>query len=797
MKHLLWIICWGCLAVTVSGHAQTLLRYQPAQSELQTVVSSDTRWRLTGFNRSAEPQLLIIQISNHANDSYADRINEERTVLPGAFHLDIYPAELRTPKGKPLNITATTELVIFTLERTHQIDQLQLQHMPHQPPLAEFAWDFGPNGSAVMSGFEPIDEADPRIQQFAENRKAKAFVRQAPDPLVRDGISGINKLQLPVPAGQWMLHLWTEDYGEWQSLPMLSERRIRVNGKDMAYQNISADEWITKRYTANKFTLTKQLGAQEYTALFDSWQLLGQQRGGLISLPVTSESGSITIELAGANRQATTLTALLLTKPESEALKITNQQRAAWFQSRWPLLLIQPKEQQQNRLLISASTPNFIDFTLDAPYALSDITLETQGLSAHIRQRLPVLKRFDGQQNNPSGSLLAIQYELLSAEASAEVRSRYFQVELTANSTSAPGLYTVSLYAKNSIGADTLLAQQQVEVVATQLPPADRPLGVYLEMPPHLEHNYDLKKQAPIQLSCDIQQLSQLSITGLAPPLPMPDSEVQQIAVIQQLQQMQTAGIHMPIISYSGFKTLRYKYSANESGQFLQQLVQRLEATGLASPVWSVADEPSNPSSSGSLVNTRDALKQGASEPAKMLTAAHLNNPKDKQWLKLLDIALINDGFGVDKNDIERVRQAGATPWFYNLSNSRVAAGVYAWKQNIGGYLLWHARMPTADPYDPTDGREDDQQLLPVMSTLCAPVIDLDQKLVSLIEGITDFRWLRWLDQQAESNEQALRLKKRLLREIPNRWQDAAQLEQSALNEWRQAIILLSKQMGE
>ena len=794
MKRLLWIICWGCLWVTVNGHAQTLLRYQPTHNDVQTnPIASDTRWRLTGFNHSAEPQLLIIQISNHTKDSYADRINEERTVLPGAFRLEIYPAELLTPKGKPLIINATTEFIVFTVERTHHIAQLQLEQIPAAPPLAELAWDFGPSDSAVMSGFEPIDETDPRIQQFTENSKAKAFVRQAPDPLVKDGISGINKLQLPAPAGRWMLHLWTEDYGEWQSLPMLTERRIRINGKDMLYQNISADEWIKKRYTTNKFTLAKQLSAQTASPLLDSWQLLGQQRGGLISLPVTSESGSITIELAGANRQATTLTALLLTKPDSEALKITNQQRAAWFQSRWPVLLIQPEEQQPNDQLISASTPSFIDFTLDAPYALSDITLESQGLSAHLRQRLPVLKRFDGQQNNPSGSLLAIQYELLSMEASADIRSRYFQVELMANSTTQPGLYAISLFAKNSIGAETLLAQHQVEVVATRLPPADRPLGVYLEMPPHLEHNYDLKTQAPIQLSCDIQQLSQLSITGLAPPLPMPDSEAQQTAVIQQIQQMQAAGIQMPIISYSGFKTLRYKYSANETGHFLQQLVQRLEAAGLASPVWSVADEPSNPSSSGSLTSTRDALRQGAQEPDKMLTAGHLNNPKDQQWLTLLDIALINDGFGVDKNDIERVRQSGATPWFYNLSNSRVAAGFYAWKHNIGGYLQWHARMPTADPYDPTDGREDDQQLLPVMSSLCAPVIDLDQKLVSLIEGITDFRWLRWLDQQAASNQQALRLKKRLLKEIPNRWQDAAQLKQSTLNKWRQAMILLSK----
>ncbi len=797
MRNWLALLCTGLLWIATDIRAQELLSYRPIpEAQPNTGLAPDTLWRITGVNRSEIPQLVILQISNSPKASYAQRINEERMLPPGDFSLEIYPAALLTPQGKTLDLIADTELILFTPQRSNHIEQLQLTSIPASPLAAAVAWDFGPVGSAVFQGFEPVDESDPRIQLFAENNKAKSFIRKGPDPLVSDGISGLRKLTLAAPTGRWQLHLWTEDYGEWQSLPMLTERRIRINGQDKAYQNISAREWIPNRYTANKYLLAGQLAESKTSTLLDSWQLLGQQRGGLISLPVESINGEITIELAGANRQATTLTALVLENTHNNVLRSVNQQRAAWFSSRWPMIL--PKQSYTaalDKVLVSASTPNFIELTLDRPYALSELTLEAEGLAPQLRQRLPLLKRYDGNQNNPSGGLLAVQYELLSADAPAEIRSPHFQIELAANPAIKPGHYALSLYADNNIKKKTLVYSQEVEVVSTLLPPADRPLGVYLEMPPHLEHNYDLKEQAPMQLACDIQQLTRLSLTGLAPPLPMPDSAIQQEAVINQIRSMEMAGIRMPLISYSGFKTLRYKYSANESGQYLQQLVQQLEQTGLESPAWSVADEPSNPSSAGGLVSTRNALLQGATDPTKMKTAAHLNNPKDKQWLNLLDIALINDGFGVDQNDIERVRQSGATPWFYNLPNSRVAAGFYAWKHNIGGYLQWHARMPTADPFDPTDGREDDQQLLPVMSQICSPVPDLDQKLVDLIQGITDFRWLRWLDQTALHYPEALRLKKHLLREIPSRWQTAEQLDLHKLDQWRQRIILLSKQL--
>ena len=178
---------------------------------------------------------------------------------------------------------------------------------------------------------------------------------------------------------------------------------------------------------------------------------------------------------------------------------------------------------------------------------------------------------------------------------------------------------------------------------------------------------------------------------------------------------------------------------------------------------------------------------QTAGSPS-FLKAAHLNNPKDKRWLGDLDIALINQGYGVSLQNIQQIRHKKVKVWLYNMSHKRLAAGFFLWKHKVSGYLQWHARMPTADPYDPTDGREDDQQLLPVMDTLCAQVADLHPDMIEIAEGITDHKWLNWLDKESRQSIAAYRLRERLLKSIPNTWQRAEKITSNQLQTWRNDI---------
>lgn len=132
---------------------------------------------------------------------------------------------------------------------------------------------------------------------------------------------------------------------------------------------------------------------------------------------------------------------------------------------------------------------------------------------------------------------------------------------------------------------------------------------------------------------------------------------------------------------------------------------KRLQPT----PYWSIADEPSNPGNKDLFLDMHKSFSMLAPE-AKL--AGHLNSREDRAYLSMFDLVLINDGFGIDVEDVQETQKDEREVWLYNLPHPRAAAGFYLWRSGADGFLKWHGRMPTADPFDPTDGREFDVQLL-------------------------------------------------------------------------------------
>ena len=98
---------------------------------------------------------------------------------------------------------------------------------------------------------------------------------------------------------------------------------------------------------------------------------------------------------------------------------------------------------------------------------------------------------------------------------------------------------------------------------------------------------------------------------------------------------------------------------------------------------------------------------------------------------------------------------------YYNTGRPRLTAGFYLWQVEAEGYLQWHARMPTADPYDPTDGREDDFQFLYPAVAPCDES-EISEGVIALSEGIGDLRWAMWLDAAAQNNKEARELQDEL-----------------------------------
>ncbi|TMO20768.1 hypothetical protein CWC28_21840, partial [Pseudoalteromonas sp. S4492] len=111
--------------------------------------------------------------------------------------------------------------------------------------------------------------------------------------------------------------------------------------------------------------------------------------------------------------------------------------------------------------------------------------------------------------------------------------------------------------------------------------------------------------------------------------------------------------------------------------------------------------------------------------------------------------------------------------WLYNMPNPRLAAGFFLWKSGADGYLHWHGRMPTADPFDPTDGREGDVIYMYPWVGSCPSTMTIHQRLLTLQEAVTDLRWMLWLEAEAAVDSKAQELVEQISRKIPGHWKVA------------------------
>lgn len=685
----------------------------PADAKLDLIYDTTNRparhstYQITGLNPSDSPQIVIIKIADKKNAPYHDRVNEERWVLPGPFTLWVQPAALQTPKGRFLKLDSLVRTTVFSPARLEFTDMREKE----APPPFPYAFDFGPPDSPIFSGFRGVDPTSPLFTQGTP----KAFIRKGVDSLIRDGIKGVTKFETPLPNGNWMVHLWTEDVGEWETLPPLYERRIRANGKDISVTKQDHATWVSRRYLQ---------GSRDRAD--HPWAAFGARRGGLIQAPLTVTNGHLTLEFAGANAQATTLSALLLEPMGDQQFVQIQAARKNWFELRWPYLNAPSPSLAPNVRAPAETVIAFAGETLFVPLTQRHLNPH-HAISARRYAVTPAFHRI-----TPNAGLLVKSQRRLSPDLAG---ARDEMVQLTIARGAKAGTY--------DLGAIRL------QVINAPKPVLQKSVGLYLEAPPHLNTAQDINRQ----VWCDLDYLKQLGLTAVAPPF----SED-----IQADYQRAAAFGFRDLLAYTPMKRTHAAVKAT------------LQAGGAKDLIFSIADEPSNPAQAQKIKILSDFL-QNASPFAKR--AGHLNNPKDVKYLSYLDVVLANSGFGVDQPVISSLQKQGKSAWFYNMENVRLASGFYLWRVGAEGYLQWHARMPTADPYDPTDGREDDVQLLYPSKTVCSNQFDIDIALTEMVNGLSDLRWLTWLDQQAKTHQNARSLKREIEQNIPTTWRETLALK--------------------
>lgn len=150
---------------------------------------------------------------------------------------------------------------------------------------------------------------------------------------------------------------------------------------------------------------------------------------------------------------------------------------------------------------------------------------------------------------------------------------------------------------------------------------------------------------------------------------------------------------------------------------------------------------------------------------------------------------LVNQGFGIDAGRLAGVTAGGTETWLYNTGKARFSAGLWLWRTTAVRFLQWHARMPTADPFDPTDGREGDVQAFAPERAVCARTPTIDEGVLEMAEGLVDQRWLLWLDREPRGEG----LRRRLIDRLGTQWRAASTLDGAAMDSLRQEIEALAR----
>ncbi len=762
-------------------------------------LASDEEIRLEGIVEATSNVVVVLRIDDMNSWSYATRFNGERTLPPGSFRWVIGANGLKTASGRFLDPGALRRMVLFLAKGDARvsISKFEIARAPRLPEGAK-GYSLGPREAEVPAGFERIAPDDARIS----GARLFGVHRPAPDPLVASGVRGIERLALPWPQGRARVTLWHEDPGEWELMPHSLERRIRVNGVEALSQRHSPADWISSRYLRG---LTIEHGADD-----DAWTGYGRQRGAAVTVSVDVGADGIVVELAGQGAEALYLSAVLVEPGHSHTARDqVEAARADWYRMTWPVVpAVHVKSRPPLTITLPAGDGPFEARPLRATAAAGTgtrltVAIRSEAAIAHPAVSLlaPALGsvRLDGkvwasqrrlERRRAGDSVLSLDDNMLAGDTTrlelAAGAPRTYELWISTPQDAPPGLYRGALV----IGGETARERAvpvEIEVVDVVLPRAVKPAGYYLDEAPHLTWFAATSDERARQTACDLAFMAALGLDGSAPALATPKDTSGRFEA--DMARAAEARVATPWLAYAPAKRLLAGLGVEKSAAALARLEGTLAASGLMPPVWSVADEPSNPDNPETRMRNWIAAIRAAAPAARL--AGHLNSPSDRRLASLFDVVLVNDGYGLDVDRIADVAAPDHEVWLYNTARPRVTAGLWLWKTAARRYVQWHARMPTADPFDPTDGREGDVQMLMPEARSCPAVPTIHRDVLEMAEGVVDQRWLAWLD--ANPSAPARVLSARLRTDLARDWSGAAALGPDELLEMRESIIGLTR----
>ncbi len=792
-----------CLAVLAAGDVAAKPAAGPGTLPLSYEVAADFALERTDMlvveGHAESPAdgsgavTLVLRIDDDHSAGYASRVNLERAVKPGPFRWELPVSGLRTTDGRALRIESVKRIILFRIGTAKVTARLAAEPAPTLPAGAA-GYSFGAPDAPLPAGFERVAPGDPKLA----GTHAIPVRRPGVDPLLASGMRDLRSIRLPAPDGPARVTLWTEDVGEWELLPHPLRRRIAVSGTVVRDETLTPAAWIAGRYLAGRDV--------EWRPGEDAWSLYGSRRGGRISVETVVVDGAISIELSGDGPAGAFLAAVLIEPGSGDrpALAEVEARRAAWHRAAWT---VGPEAPDPALRIVDLDTRPATEpirlagargTTVHASFAVKSRSERHAAVSAHWPDRgFPAavyaaqlrLERRDVGRNLlvPAEDILRRDNATLPIRAD---RPRRYELVVHIPADAKPGRIAGELRIVDA-GAERRIGTVEIEVLAAVLPPAPAPVGFYLDEPPHAAWFGGDPKARSVQLACDLATLRRFGLTGNAPALSTPTIRGMD-GFIADSRLAAAAGTSAPWLAYAPFKRAVSAMGLAGAAAQLAEAERRGGAVDLPRPVWSIADEPSNHDRAGGPSPADIAAAVRAVAPGALL-AGQLNDPGDIRHAHLFDVAIINPGFGIDSPQVETLRKAGRRVWLYNAGRPRLAAGYWTHLTGAERYLQWHARMPTADPFDPTDGREGDVQVfMPTAEPCSGP--DIHRDLLRLADGAVDQRWLAWLASRNEPEAAALR--RDLNWRFGKSWATAAAIPEAELDRMRSDIMDLARRLN-
>lgn len=806
--------------------------------------------RIQGVNTRAEASRLLIRIDSRRSSNYFTRFNREQLLPQGNFSFTLSLDNLRTERKQPFTSEDIRQIFLSPLNGTIRWQSVTLEASPKLPE-GLIGWDFGPQDQPIASGFTPVSfplkEADSAsgiaISGSIRNRNRPYF-----DPALADGFEGLTGLSLPIANGLWKVRLWVDDIGEWEYLPHALERSIRINGQPVLLQKLDQQEWLSQYYlnqpelpdSASRLVLAdgsqspQDYGAQSGEGASKNqwlkqlqnafWTSFARERGHPVDALIEVKTGKLDLAFSSPDTAGRFISALLAAPANNleqlaqakTAFEAYEQQSYNRFAEHWPVIpnpelarylppLIQTQPDQPLRWADQEEISLRVDIPKEAG-RLKAVNLPLKNLK--LFRVKTGLRRAGGQEKalQPQLFLHPLDPEnppLVSGQAEQWVITG--QADFPSPDKPVPdrkGLITVSLsngLSEPPAGEYGLQFSQHrirfaIQPLNLKLPAADKPVGIYLDYAPHLSWFQTREQQTheqQTQADCDYQMLHQLGLTGVAPALPTP---VQGNGSLfkQAAQSPLLKGLLPPYPAYTPVKRLL----SDDSQPVRDQALIRLNQLKSTFPylIWSLADEPGlHLQSDQKLDLFRTQLKQTLPE-AQVL--AQLNHSHHDSLASHYDAVLINQGYGLTGQRLADLKASNTQTYLYNLPQLRFAAGLYLWRSGSGGFWQWHGRMPTAHPYDPTDGREDDVQMLMPTAGVCQPPV-LHASLLGIRQGINDLRWLNWLMQNANQDIDSAILLQQIKGQISLDWSRNTEKETIKNNQLAINTIKQIKQLAQ